>query len=173
MKKLLALGVIIAAALAGPAFGDDDGDDDATILRFKTMVGVPVQFTGTQSPIRGINGGGLPWVVTDSAKGRLRTDGRLNIDVRGLVINPAAASPLAGTNPSATFRATVSCETVMNGAPAVVNVQTEQFPATTGPANQGGGDSRINAIVDLPRPCIAPIVFVTSPAGAWFAATGF
>jgi hypothetical protein len=28
-------------------------------------------------------------------------------------------------------------------------------------------------VVDLPSPCIAPIVFVTSPNGAWFAATGF
>jgi len=29
-----------------------------------------------------------------------------------------------------------------------------------------------DTMVGLPQPCIAPIVFVTSPTGAWFAATG-
>ena len=31
----------------------------------------------------------------------------------------------------------------------------------------------ISDTIVLPQPCIAPIVFVTSPGGAWFAATGF
>ena len=30
------------------------------IIEFDTMVGLPQAFTGTQNPIRGINGGGLP-----------------------------------------------------------------------------------------------------------------
>jgi hypothetical protein len=34
------------------------------------------------------------------------------------------------------------------------------------------GDAHIGARVTLPEPCIAPIVFVTSPTNAWFAATG-
>ena len=34
------------------------------------------------------------------------------------------------------------------------------------------GDARIRDVVDLPEPCIAPIVFVASGGGAWFAATG-
>ena len=52
------------------------------------------------------------------------------------------------------------------GAATVVNVSTGTFAASK------EGDSRIEARVGLPRPCIAPIVFVTSPTGAWFAATG-
>jgi len=50
----------------------------------------------------------------------------------------------------------------------VVNVSTGDFKAGK------AGDSTINARVSLPRPCIAPIVFVTGPAGTdvWFAATG-
>ena len=47
-----------------------------------------------------------------------------------------------------------------------MNVTTGDFPSTM------GGDSEIEAALELPSPCIAPIVFVTSPGGAWFGATG-
>jgi hypothetical protein len=47
-----------------------------------------------------------------------------------------------------------------------VNRETGLVPATS------DGDARIRAQIDLPEPCIAPIVFVTSPTNAWFAATG-
>jgi hypothetical protein len=53
------------------------------------------------------------------------------------------------------------------------NILTDPFPATTGPASAGGGNAKIEADVSLPQPCIAPIVFVTSAGGSWFAATGF
>jgi hypothetical protein len=53
-----------------------------------------------------------------------------------------------------------------DGAAAVENVSTDPFPATT------TGDSKIEATVSLPSPCFAPIVFVTSPGGSWFAVTG-
>ena len=64
------------------------------------------------------------------------------------------------------FRAVVSCLTIVNGAVATSNVSTEPFPAST------DGDAKIKARIALPDPCVAPIVFVTSPTGAWFAATG-
>ena len=50
----------------------------------------------------------------------------------------------------------------MGDAPVVM----EDAPATT------GGDFETEAALGLPSPCIAPIVFITSPGGAWFAATG-
>ena len=53
-----------------------------------------------------------------------------------------------------------------NGGAATRNVTTGDFPATT------AGDAEIEAAIELPSPCIAPIVFVTSPGGAWFAVTG-
>ena len=34
------------------------------------------------------------------------------------------------------------------------------------------GDAEIEAKLDLPNPCIAPIIFVTSPTGSWFSVTG-
>lgn len=44
-------------------------------------------------------------------------------------------------------------------------------PATTGAESDGGGNARIETHLVLPDPCIAPIVSVASPGGAWFSAT--
>jgi len=144
--------------------GDDAGPPNPTILRFDTMAGVTPPYTGNTNPIRGINGGGLPWVIS-TGKGVVKPDGTLRVRVRGLVI-PVA--PFNGTNPATTFRAIVSCLSIDTAGNAVTtNVQTDPFPANT------LGDSDIRAKVDLPHPCIAPIIFVASPGGAWFSATGF
>ena len=87
--------------------------------------------------------------------------GRLDVKVEGLVL------VATGANPVTTFRGLVSCQTIDGtGAAAVTNVSTDPFPAST------TGNSKIAQTLDLPEPCIAPIVFVTSPGGAWFAATG-
>jgi hypothetical protein len=153
---LLLVSASLATAKGGPK-----------MLEFQTMVGVPQAFTGdTNAPvIRGVNGGGIPWRL-DLGKGELSTGGHLEIKVRGLVL---ASGANAGTNPVANFRGLVSC---LTDTAAVVNVPTGNFPATTGPASAGGGNADIEVDLDLPNPCIAPIVFVTSPGGAWFASTG-
>jgi hypothetical protein len=46
-------------------------------------------------------------------------------------------------------------------------VSTEDFPAT--PA----GDADIEAQIQLPAGCFAPIIFVINPMGRWFAVTGY
>jgi len=137
------------------------------IMEFSTMIGVPPTLTGAQSqaPLRGISGGGVPWMI-GSARGELSASGHLEITVQGLVF---AAGPNAGSNTVTSFRALVSC-VQSNGS--FDNILTQAFPATTGPAASGGGDAKIETNVILPQPCIAPIIFVTSPGGAWFAATG-
>ena len=137
------------------------------ILKFDTMVGVPAGLTGTQSqiPLRGINGGGIAWAIAD-ASGELRANGHLEITVQGLVL---AAGANAGSNPSATFRGLVSC---VKSDGSFQNILTGPFPATLGPASAGGGNAEIVADLSLPQPCIAPIIFVTSAGGSWFAATG-
>jgi hypothetical protein len=144
---------------------------EAKILEFGTMIGVPRPYTGATNAIRGVPGGGLPWVVA-SAEGELKTNGKLEIKVLGLVLDPTdpavIASGRAGTNPSPNFRAIVSClSRDAAGNPTTVNVSTGLFPA------DAAGNSEIEAMVSLPQPCIAPIVFVTSATGSWFAATGF
>lgn len=146
------------------------------ILEFDTMIGVPKPYTGALSPIRGVPGGGIPWVV-DSAEGKLRSSGELEIEVRGVVFDPndptAIARGIAGTNTVTSFRAIVSCQSITNGVASVVNVSTDPFPATIGAASAGGGNASVKTTVNLPSPCIAPIIFVTSPTGSWFTATGW
>jgi len=132
---------------------------DQVILEFDSMVGVPQALTGTQNPIRGINGGGLPWIIGPSA-GELKANGKLEIRVNGLVF---AAGPNTGKNTVPNFRAIVSCLTVDG---AVANVLSDLFPADT------AGNASIETQLTLPQPCIAPLVFVTSPGGAWFATIG-
>ena len=131
------------------------------MLRGDVMVGVVAPYTGTTNPIRGINGGGLPWQIAD-AEFRLHASGKIEVDVEGLVLVKTGANPLP------TFKATVSCLSVnAAGAPTTVNVSTDPFPA------DAAGNSEIEGMVDLPSPCIAPIIFVANGGnGAWFAATG-
>jgi hypothetical protein len=77
--------------------------------------------------------------------------------------------PARGTNPVSAFRGVVNCLTTESPTTGV-NLVTDPFPATP------EGDATIAATVELPSPCIAPIVFVTNgtgaPPGAWFATTG-
>jgi hypothetical protein len=160
----LVLIAVVALAVLAVGFGAGLAREPK-ILEFDSMVGVPSTLTGTQNPIRGIPGGGLPWTLT-SATGELKQSGKLEVKVTGLVF---AAGPNTGSNTVASFRAIVSC---LDATGTAVNRTTAAFPATTGPASSGGGNASIEAMVDLPKPCIAPIVFVTSPGGAWFAVTG-
>lgn len=160
--------VVSAAAVQGVAASAGPGP--ATVLKFATMTPVTGPYVGTASPIRGVAGGGLPWVIT-AGTGSLKRDGHLLVRVRGLVLARQAPVPpaLQGTNPFPDFRALVSCQSIGAGNTAsVANVSTGDFRANS------AGDSTINAVVSLPRPCIAPIVFVTGPTGTdvWFAVTG-
>ncbi len=91
--------------------------------------------------------------------------------VRGLVLadQPSVPAALRGTNPFPDFRAIVSCQSIgADGSAAITNISTDNFSA------DAAGNSNIDAMVSLPQPCIAPIIFVTGPAGVgvWFAVTG-
>ena len=161
----LAIPAVVAAALV-PAVASSDDGGGKSVTKFDTMTPVVEPFTSPDHAIRGVVGGGLPWQL-DRAKGDLRADGTLRIDVRGLVLARRAPVPanLQGTNPIPQFRGAVNCLTP--DAPANgVTVSTDPVAASA------DGDARIRGHVDLPPDCIAPIVFVTSPTGAWFAASG-
>jgi hypothetical protein len=168
MKKgfLSLLGLAVAVALVGPALGLGSADG-RKVSDAKVLASVSEPYTGATNAIRGLAGGGLPWEIGD-ATADLRADGRLHVDVEGLVLARRSPVPanLQGTNPIPQFKAIVSCLTTSGGAAATTNVSTPLVPASA------AGDAEIDASVDLPSPCFAPIVFVTSPGGAWFAVTG-
>ena len=136
---------------AGTVSVGADGRGDS-LVSFDSMTAVTGSAVGAVND-RGIKGGGLPWVIT-SGTGLVDHQGDVLVTVKGLVI-----PPLGNINPVPSFKAIVSCIT----PGGVVNVSTGNFPASM------AGDSTINGHVDLPHPCKEPIVFVTSPGGAWFA----
>jgi hypothetical protein len=176
-RPLVLAAALLAALLAVPAIAMAANNDETgaatsgpivqNMLKFDVMSTVTGPYVGATNPIRGLAGGGFPWEV-QVAKGEVHPDGTVMVKVRGLTLAHQDPVPPAqqGTNPSPQFKAIVSCQTITAGAPAVVNVETPPAPATT------TGDATITGTVKLPSPCIAPIVFVTSPANAWFAATG-
>lgn len=165
---MVAMGAALAGLVPVLAATGPVSADPGTITEFTTMTTVTGPYVGTASPIRTVPGGGLPWMIT-AATGSLKSDGHLIVHVRGLVLADQPPVPPAqqGTNPIPAFEGIVSCQTIgADGTATVTNVSTAQFPASA------AGNSDINATVSLPHPCIAPIVFVASPGGAWFAAAG-
>jgi hypothetical protein len=103
--------------------------------------------------IDGVIGGGSPWVL-DEGHARLFADGRLQLEVEGLVL---ASS---GTNPVTAGHAMVTCD----GAPAATTANVPFSPA---------GDAEVEATIALPSPCLAPAVFFTTGTDRWLAVTGF
>jgi hypothetical protein len=140
----------LLGAGAAPAFADEKGN----LTDFSSMTAVTGSAVGTVND-RGIKGGGLPWVIT-SGTGTVSLQGAVDVTVTGLII---VVPPINGMNPVPLFKATVSCL----GPSGVVNVSTGTFPASA------AGDSHIHAMIDLPRPCKQPIIFVAAPSGQWFA----
>jgi hypothetical protein len=164
MRKVWILPVVVMALAVGLIAQASAGNGPgSTVLKVKTMVGTIAPYTGTANPIRGIAGAGSPWSI-DTANGKLDENGDLSIKVTGLIITGT------GANPVPLFRAVVSCQSIADGTAVVVNRVTAPFPATT------TGDAAFKGNVDLPKPCIAPIVFVTNgtgdPPGVWFSVTG-
>jgi hypothetical protein len=114
-----------------------------------TMAGLPVANT----LLFGVTGGGAPWVI-DQGRVQLFADGRLHVDVEGLVLTST------GANPIGTGKAVLTCA----GAP-VAETGVVPFSPT--------GDATIDTVIELPAPCQGPAVFFTNATGRWFAVTGF
>jgi hypothetical protein len=75
--------LVSAAAVQGVAASAGPGP--ATVLKFSTMTPVTGPYVGPASPVRGVAGGGLPWILT-AGTGSLKRDGHLLVRVRGLVL---------------------------------------------------------------------------------------
>jgi len=174
MKRSMFTTLVLILMFATIVFGGSVSTasaDESKVLEFNTMIGVPRPFTGSTNAIRNVPGGGLPWVI-EFGKGKLSPDGKVDVLVKGLVFDPNDQAVIdrgiGGTNTVPNFKVIVSCMSKdMDGEVIAVNVSTDTFPADP------EGNSHIIDNVDLPSPCIAPILFVTSPGGAWFASTGF
>lgn len=167
------LGLAATGNVSGPVSGDPtlvpgvtyvEDADYALIMEFDTLTPVASRPAGPARAVRGIAGGGLPWVVADGS-GSLSHDHHLLVRIRGLVLAsvPPVPPALRGTNPFPAFRVVVSClGTGPDGTTAVRNVSTGDFKADS------RGNSDIDARLSLPRPCVEPILLVTGPTGVEF-----
>lgn len=166
----LAVGLTSSRASGGYGGGYSmSSNKGAVIVSFKTMYGVGGPFLGVANSVRGVPGDELPWIVK-SAKGSLTSKGKLSITVKGLVFpdDPSVPPELRGINDETEFRALVSCLTVEGGTVIENNLITPGFAASA------KGNAKIKAMVNLPQPCLAPIVMILGgDEDKWFAATGF
>ncbi len=159
--------LVVAAIIGGTAgIGYAGSHKGRTVIEADVLVGVSRPYTGAANAIRGVPGGGRPWVIAQGEI-ELKSNGRLKVEVQGLVIDPNEPIAAAGTNPAGPFKAIVSClSTDAAGLAITTNVFTDAFPADL------AGNSEFETSVTLPTPCIAPIVFVGNAGGSWFASTG-
>lgn len=171
--------VIITAMAAHSTPVHAGGGGVETILSFTTMAGVDDAFINNTA-VRGVKGDELPWDV-GTVDGSLTTDGHLHLAVTGIVFSddPRVPPELRGINDEDEFRAVVSCLTNRaleddgtklgrgHGQIVTRNIITDGFAATT------TGNSTIDTTVELPNPCVAPIIFVIGgDEEHWFSVTG-
>lgn len=162
VTKRNAVGLLSATALgwsaitgALAAFGHDDHGQHRGQTLFRSTLAPTVLSDPT---IHGVARGGVPWQL-DSGHVRLRHDGRLTLNVRGLVI-PGNGTP----GPVTTISAGLYC-----GADTTAAATTATVPLSR------EGDASIDNRVTLPAKCLAPAVLV-HPNGndaAYIAASGF
>jgi hypothetical protein len=95
---LMAAVVLAVGLIAQTSAASSSGE---TVLEFKTMVGVNGPFRGAANAIRGVPGAGAPWRI-DDVNGELKTDGKLEIDVEGLVLVSTGLNP--AVRPSTSLR---------------------------------------------------------------------
>jgi len=106
--------------------------------------------------VAGVAGAGHAWSI-EEGNAKLFSDGRVLVNVEGLVLFPE------GTQPAANVLVKVSC----NGGGAGNLVSSGLVPLS-----QPEGDMHFNQWLTLPSPCMNPVIFVTSINGGWFATTG-
>jgi hypothetical protein len=175
LVAIVTAAVIITAVAAHSAPASSPVGTVETVLSFTTMAGVDDSFLNN-TVVRGVKGDELPWDV-GTVDGTLSSDGHLHLAVTGIVFSddPSVPPELRGINDEKEFRAVVSCltnRTVVSGGRGhgqvvTSNLITDGFPATM------TGNSTIDTTVELPNPCVAPIIFVIGgDEEHWFAVTG-
>ncbi len=163
MNKIfvLAIGLLImgipalASATAMGAKGFTDDGTGAKSFEFDSMKTVSGTMLGDDLFNRGVFGSTDDHVLK-SAKGKLGDDGKLSIDVSGLV---KAADHV---NSEAAFSAVASCTDDLGN---VVNVATKDWHA----ADDSGNVSIKEDLANFPKTCLEPMIFVTGMEGNAFA----
>jgi hypothetical protein len=164
MKTLLFVMSLILAPLG--ATGDD------SLLRFDGGIGVdPVAGIVSNTPapnvVRGIPPGGFPWVI-ERLRANVTVDGRVHVDVRGLIL---AGGNVIGTNGGQRVLAMLFCGTPGPGGSLGTATAHSSDPA--GVPLDPNGNVEIDDVLTPapPSPCDnAALLIVTPGTHHWFAA---
>ncbi|HZL80322.1 MAG TPA: hypothetical protein VFC06_00020, partial [Demequina sp.] len=144
----LTISAAVALAIGGfsvaPAFADGSGSGGHVLLRAELVGSMPAP----GSPVvAGINPGGAPW-VNGPSRVRVRDDGRITVQIRGLVIPPPRGT---GVNPIASVVATLVCDQL---------IEASTMPFVLSAA--GNGSTR--EVIAVPRHCDDPVVLIQPAA---------
>jgi hypothetical protein len=152
MKRTLSA-VLLACLVAG-MFALSTFADGLSFL-------APIAGSNPGITIAGVASGGLPWVVKHGFA-TLNDDGRLSVDVRGLIL-PA----FGNAGPITAVAASVVCSNTVAATSAAVPLSND-------------GNAEIHAKLQLPSPCFGTIILVRiagvngtmlPAAGPWIAAS--
>jgi hypothetical protein len=148
MKKVFAACLLFAASVTLASAAD--------LLRFDGGIGAqPLRAGGQANEVNDTPPGGRPWVI-ERLTARVRADGKISVDGRGLLI---AGGPSIGTGAGQSVHARLYCGGVKIDSPTLVPLGAE-------------GDFRIEDQLPsaVPSPCANPILLIINAAGSWFAA---
>jgi hypothetical protein len=145
---------------------------DDSLVRFDGGIGVdPVSGIVSNAPalnlVRGIPPGGFPWVIK-RLRADVKADGRVQVDVRGLIL---AGSNVIGTNGGQRVLVMLFC-----GAPGAGGSLGDATAHITDPAGvplNANGDVDIDDILTPapPSSCDSPALLIATPGTHhWFAA---
>jgi len=155
------IGVIARIAVAFSLYGV------AGIAGADDLEGKLVACPANKTAIGDVPSCGKVWKLA-SGKAELEKGGKLEVKVKGLVLNDASTGSSNGTPDGVdAVAAAVICHGP-NGA--AVAAQTEPVPLSK------TGDAKIEAHVSLPNGCIGPVIVLREryegKIGGWLAATG-
>jgi hypothetical protein len=133
-----AAGLAIVTLTAGPALAAEPSG--RSLVRADLVGSMPAPASPT---LAGVKPGGAPW-VNKSSMVRLREDGRITVEIRGLVI---PSPPGMGVNPVASVVATLVCDGMVKGT-------TKPFALNT------HGDGATSDMISVPCACDHPAVLI-------------
>ena len=161
----ISIGAVVAAiALGTAAVAWSPRDARAEEAMTARLVACP----SDKTVIGGVNACGKVWKL-GSGKASLGSDGKLKVEVHGLVLNDASTGDANGSPDEVDA---VAAALVCGGsATATVAAQTEPVSLSK------KGDATIEAKLSVPQSCVAPAILVREryegKIGGWLAASGF
>jgi hypothetical protein len=153
MKSLFAVVLAVCATLPVAAAAEDGRSD--TLVRFDGGIGeTPVSNLTTANAVLGVRPGGQPWVI-ERLTAKVRTDGRITVSGRGLLL---AGGNGIGTAGGQLVEARLFCDGVQHDT-ALVPLDAD-------------GDFQIDDVLTPtpPSPCNHPVLLIVNATNAWFAA---